>query len=113
PARRPPSTARPATLSLLIPSHGSCTTFPSTTLFRSRVRAASALPLALGFGISTPEQAVAVAHLAEGVVVGSALVERLAREGPARSEEHTSELQSRENLVCRLLLEKKKVSWSA
>src|SRR5690606_39377971 len=27
--------------------------------------------------------------------------------GPARSEEHTSELQSRENLVCRLLLEKK------
>src|SRR5690606_39551762 len=28
--------------------------------------------------------------------------------GPQRSEEHTSELQSRENLVCRLLLEKKK-----
>src|SRR5690606_40226583 len=28
--------------------------------------------------------------------------------GPTRSEEHTSELQSRENLVCRLLLEKKK-----
>src|SRR5690606_41010870 len=31
-----------------------------------------------------------------------------ARQIPARSEEHTSELQSRENLVCRLLLEKKK-----
>src|SRR5690606_41632873 len=30
-------------------------------------------------------------------------------EGSARSEEHTSELQSRENLVCRLLLEKKKL----
>src|SRR5690606_40516110 len=29
-----------------------------------------------------------------------------AEEGPVRSEEHTSELQSRENLVCRLLLEK-------
>src|SRR5690606_41883634 len=29
-------------------------------------------------------------------------------QGPSRSEEHTSELQSRENLVCRLLLEKKK-----
>src|SRR5690606_39757001 len=28
---------------------------------------------------------------------------------PVRSEEHTSELQSRENLVCRLLLEKKKI----
>src|SRR5690606_39536483 len=34
---------------------------------------------------------------------------RAARKGaPVRSEEHTSELQSRENLVCRLLLEKKK-----
>src|SRR5690606_41176351 len=32
----------------------------------------------------------------------------LAAEAVARSEEHTSELQSRENLVCRLLLEKKK-----
>src|SRR5690606_41599392 len=31
----------------------------------------------------------------------------LAMEGEQRSEEHTSELQSRENLVCRLLLEKK------
>src|SRR5690606_39832674 len=31
------------------------------------------------------------------------------RPGRARSEEHTSELQSRENLVCRLLLEKKKI----
>src|SRR5690606_40332057 len=30
-----------------------------------------------------------------------------------RSEEHTSELQSRENLVCRLLLEKKKRAWQA
>src|SRR5690606_41222765 len=34
---------------------------------------------------------------------------RLAPGGRARSEEHTSELQSRENLVCRLLLEKKKI----
>src|SRR5207302_7842462 len=33
---------------------------------------------------------------------------RGAKEAGARSEEHTSELQSRENLVCRLLLEKKK-----
>src|SRR5690606_41921172 len=34
------------------------------------------------------------------------------RNPSARSEEHTSELQSRENLVCRLLLEKKKLSFS-
>src|SRR2546427_13163968 len=32
-----------------------------------------------------------------------------ARRGTARSEEHTSELQSQSNLVCRLLLEKKKI----
>src|SRR5690606_40521604 len=38
-----------------------------------------------------------------------ARLERAARRG-ARSEEHTSELQSRENLVCRLLLEKKKTA---
>src|SRR5688572_32676141 len=31
----------------------------------------------------------------------------------SRSEEHTSELQSQSNLVCRLLLEKKKASWAA
>src|SRR3712207_2602737 len=36
------------------------------------------------------------------------LVERLRQDGDARSEEHTSELQSRQYLVCRLLLEKKK-----
>src|SRR5690606_41784941 len=40
---------------------------------------------------------------------GGAAVRRADRPGrAARSEEHTSELQSRENLVCRLLLEKKK-----
>ncbi|MDZ4864755.1 MAG: tryptophan synthase subunit alpha [Gemmatimonadota bacterium] len=48
----------------------------------ARVRAVSALPLAVGFGISTPAQARTVAHLADGVVVGSALVDCLAREGP-------------------------------
>src|SRR5690606_42027750 len=37
-------------------------------------------------------------------------VVRMANALKARSEEHTSELQSRENLVCRLLLEKKKIS---
>src|SRR5690606_13993563 len=42
--------------------------------------------------------------------VGTRIVQRLAMasDQPRRSEEHTSELQSRENLVCRLLLEKKK-----
>ncbi|HEY5939458.1 MAG TPA: tryptophan synthase subunit alpha [Gemmatimonadales bacterium] len=47
----------------------------------SRVRKASSLPLAVGFGISTPEQARAVSRMADGVVVGSALVEILGRDG--------------------------------
>jgi tryptophan synthase alpha chain len=40
----------------------------------ARLKAASALPVALGFGIATPEQAAAAAAVADGVVVGSALV---------------------------------------
>src|SRR5690606_34987295 len=49
------------------------------------------------------EPLVRTAQLAE--LIASALP-RTAHTGPGRSEEHTSELQSRENLVCRLLLEK-------
>jgi len=40
----------------------------------ARVRAATELPLCIGFGISRPEQARAVAEIADGVVVGSAMV---------------------------------------
>jgi tryptophan synthase alpha chain len=47
----------------------------------ARVRKATSLPLAVGFGISTPEQARAVGRMADGVVVGSALVEILGRDG--------------------------------
>ncbi len=49
----------------------------------ARVRKATDLPIAVGFGISTPTQASAVAGLADGIVVGSALVESLAQEGVA------------------------------
>ncbi len=41
-----------------------------------RVRAATTLPVAVGFGVSTPEQAAEVSSYAEGVVVGSAIVRR-------------------------------------
>src|SRR6201982_4233097 len=58
------------------------TLFPYTTLFRSRGRV--------------------------GVLEEEAVVRALARQLGDRSEEHTSELQSHVNLVCRLLLEKKK-----
>jgi tryptophan synthase alpha chain len=46
----------------------------------ARLRAATALPVCVGFGISRPDQARTVAHLADGVVVGSAVV-RAAGEG--------------------------------
>src|SRR5436309_10738388 len=59
------------------------TLFPYTTLFRSTVAPCLATPPSVASMIDRPRS-------------------------PSRSEEHTSELQSRENLVCRLLLEKKK-----
>ncbi len=43
-----------------------------------RVKAASGLPVAVGFGIKTPEKAAEVARVADGVVVGSALVDEVA-----------------------------------
>lgn len=45
------------------------------------VRRATSLPVAVGFGISTPQQAGTVGRMADGVVVGSALVEILGRDG--------------------------------
>lgn len=44
----------------------------------ARVRAASGLPVAVGFGVKTPQRAAAVAKVADAVVVGSALVEEIA-----------------------------------
>jgi tryptophan synthase alpha chain len=44
-------------------------------------RKASRLPVAVGFGISTPEQVASVAAIADGVVVGSAIVNQIAEEG--------------------------------
>jgi tryptophan synthase alpha chain len=47
-----------------------------------RVRAASELPVAVGFGISTEQQAVAVAEMADGVIVGSRVVRAAGEGGP-------------------------------
>src|SRR5690606_41242924 len=68
-----------------------------------------------------PEHTQGRMRLGEGIIQGQCLRDGLRRPGEVllslgqgnrrgnpRSEEHTSELQSRENLVCRLLLEKKK-----
>ncbi|UVO49302.1 tryptophan synthase subunit alpha [Sphingomonas sp. SUN019] len=47
----------------------------------ARLKAATDLPVAVGFGIRTPEQAAAIARVADGVVVGSAIVEIVGRDG--------------------------------
>ncbi|MGH7993203.1 MAG: tryptophan synthase subunit alpha [Limisphaerales bacterium] len=47
----------------------------------ARIRAHTKLPIAVGFGISTPEQAKVVANAADAVVVGSAVVNQIARHG--------------------------------
>src|SRR5260370_6774000 len=65
------------------------TLFPYTTLFRSPVKGLNNAKKRL-MGVLTPEERFGLA------------------EAMLRSEEHTSELQSHLNLVCRLLLEKKK-----
>jgi tryptophan synthase alpha chain len=48
----------------------------------ARLRRVTTLPIAVGFGISTPAQVRAAAAVADGVVVGSALVAALERDGP-------------------------------
>src|SRR5690606_42113850 len=68
------------------------TLFPYTTLFRSRQ-------------VAGPNRMV---YRAGHVPRTSGQVYNTGLFGQHRSEEHTSELQSRENLVCRLLLERKK-----
>ncbi|MBV7332136.1 tryptophan synthase subunit alpha [Chloroflexi bacterium TSY] len=54
---------------------------PTLTGFVERVRRHTDLPLAVGFGIGTGEQAATVAEIAEGVIVGSALVKAAGEEG--------------------------------
>jgi len=51
----------------------------------ARLKAATDLPIAVGFGIRTPEQAAAVARHADAVVVGSAIVDTIARVHAARA----------------------------
>jgi tryptophan synthase alpha chain len=47
----------------------------------AKLKAATTLPVAVGFGVRTPEQATAIARVADGVVVGSAIVEIIAEHG--------------------------------
>src|SRR2546430_9882440 len=87
------------------------TLFPYTTLFRSvSVDAVPLGPVELLEQVNeiAGEHGVGRADVVEDRLVG--MKSRGVYETPGRSEEHTSELQSQSNLVCRLLLEKKKNS---
>src|SRR2546429_1291900 len=75
------------------------TLFPYTTLFRSPLRRQ---PLVVGRRRGVPLPAGGGEDRVESIR------HRFVRSDDTRSEEHTSELQSRLHLVCRLLLEKKK-----
>src|SRR3712207_8307530 len=84
------------------------TLFPYTTLFRSRdllvSRAHRAAARIAGDGVDHARHMLEVAFGAPEAAAGEGR-----NRAAARSEEHTSELQSRQYLVCRLLLEKKKI----
>ena len=60
----------------------------------ARVRKGSGLPVCVGFGIRTPERAAAIARIADGAVVGSALVEEVAA-AQARNEDVTPRVLSK------------------
>src|SRR5207253_9592848 len=94
------------------------TLFPYTTLFRSQPTELSEADLALvkqGVGDKSSKPAPSAAE--QGDMTGEApvgeqrgsVVTYFEAKGFGRSEEHTSELQSRGHLVCRLLLEKKRL----
>src|SRR5690606_39805394 len=92
---------------LLIRPPPSSTLFPYTTLFRSEDSIpAGRRKFSLDRIVNVDEKNVAVTRELEEMPLGG--LPQAAKVAEERSEEHTSELQSRENLVCRLLLEKKK-----
>src|SRR5690349_24251651 len=86
----------------------SSTLFPYTTLFRSRT--AASLLQAMRYDVRTSLKRTINYHYhcSCGELETRAHTRKSTRARRDRSEEHTSELQSRRDLVCRLLLEKKK-----
>src|SRR5688572_31803831 len=88
------------------------TLFPYTTLFRSSTACSTGTPTATGRWNREPTEArtdLGLYRSTEASVSTTASAPAAsAQRSTVRSEEHTSELQSQSNLVCRLLLEKKK-----
>ncbi len=65
----------------------------------ARLKAATDIPVAVGFGVRTPEQAQAIAEVADGVVVGSAIVEIIATHGADAPAHVTRYIRSLANAV--------------
>src|SRR5437879_8534300 len=84
------------------------TLFPYTTLFRSETAADLAILLPRWTNWRKRSSAASVANFKKPAWPDRASINPFSRWSAARSEEHTSELQSPMYLVCRLLLEKKK-----
>src|SRR5437588_3918127 len=93
----------------MLPRPPNSTLFPYTTLFRSRADninlTVPAIGVITGAGTVSPAGDLAFKMLAD---LHGGMVKARSPAGLTRSEEHTSELQSHSDLVCRLLLEKKK-----
>src|SRR3712207_8834103 len=88
------------------------TLFPYTTLFRSQESVWTVNTLDDLGRFQEGSAFVAGSFAGETLLLTSFAVVKANTVLPARSEEHTSELQSRQYLVCRLLLEKKKTNYS-
>src|SRR2546429_5210079 len=86
------------------------TLFPYTTLFRSPVEVIKEVPTIASSGLTGTKGFDSSIWFGIFAPKGTdpAIVAKLSQAVRERSEEHTSELQSRLHLVCRLLLEKKK-----
>src|SRR3712207_8099633 len=83
------------------------TLFPYTTLFRSR---STCSVRSLRKGVAPIVKVAPSPRIRRAISASEKTSCRTAVAPSIRSEEHTSELQSRQYLVCRLLLEKKKIS---
>src|SRR5690606_39527962 len=97
------TTTYPLSLHDALPIYANDVAIDPTVVVRkyaANVGNGSATTFNLSHGLGTQDLTVTIKRVSDGEVVFADVVLP-----PARSEEHTSELQSRENLVCRLLLE--------
>src|SRR5690606_41782381 len=104
----PSSVSTTSIISFMMPRPRRSTLFPYTTLFRSKRRPALTGPEHFlrrwrQLSLKDRKRRSTATNWTTPAATASP-----STNFPGRSEEHTSELQSRENLVCRLLLEKKK-----